>query len=94
VAVLVNDGSTTNVGLPSKNAKYLNSIRALKPGHRVRISLTGYYDQDKATIVPNPGKTKKGTSFAKNYSIQMSKTPDPSYSAPASDEITIEDIPF
>jgi hypothetical protein len=33
VAVLSNDGSISNIGFPAKNAKYMNSVKALKPGY-------------------------------------------------------------
>lgn len=96
VLVLENDGSITNIGLPGKNAKYTNTAKALKPGHRVRVTLAGFYDQDKGMLVDLPGKTKKGTSYAKSYTIQQSKEIDPNYNkvSTPSDEIDIEAIPF
>lgn len=100
VAVLDNDGSITNIWFPSKNAKYSNGVRALKVGHRVRVTLAWFYNQDSETIVPEAGKTKKGTSFAKSYTIQQSTNVDPSYVAMkdvvqvSKDQIDIEDLPF
>lgn len=96
VIVLENDGSITNVWLPAKNAKYSNTAKALKPGHRVRVTLAGFYNQDSGNIVDLPGKTKKGTSYAKNYTIAQSKEVDPTYNKPAkvTEDLETFDIPF
>lgn len=79
VAVLSTPNGSINVGLPSKNPRYSGGIKNLKVGHKVIIKLVGFYNQDKDELVPEPGKTKGGVNFAKNYSIQQSKLPDPSY---------------
>lgn len=65
-------------------------MKALKQGHQVEITLEGFYNQDKSELVSEPGKTKKGISFAKNYSIRQSKLPDPSFSATEIVEIAEE----
>lgn len=78
---LLTESGEQSVGLPWKNPRYVNSVKALKPGHQVEITLEGFYNQDKSELVSEPGKTKKGISFAKNYSIRQSKLPDPSYNA-------------
>ena len=45
-----------------------------------------------------PGKTKKGTNWAKNYSIKQSRTPNPNFMANMTAEpkagVAMEDIPF
>lgn len=98
VAVLSADGSTVNVGFPSKNPKYLNSVKALKPGHKVRVTLNGFYNQATGTMVDEPGKTKTGISFAKNYQILQSKLPDANYNPMTepkiSNELSVDDLPF
>lgn len=82
VAVLVDaDGIEQNVALPASNTRYVNQVKGLKVGHQVVITLEGFWNKDKSELVSEPGKTKGGLSFAKNYSIKQSKLPDPSYNA-------------
>ncbi len=78
------------VGLPSKNPRNSNSIQSLKIGHRACITLIGFYNQDKWEVVDQPGKTKLGMSFAKNYSFRQSKLPDPSFNK--LQPITVDDF--
>lgn len=87
------DGSETNVWFSTANPRYANSIRNMKAGHYVKVSLTGYYNQDTQTSVTEPGKTKKGMSFAKQYKFEMSKDPVAPV-APVTHEISIDDAPF
>lgn len=79
VAVLSTPQGNINVGIPSKNPRYSGGIKNLKVGHTALIELEGFYNQDKDELVSEPGKTKGGVNFAKNYKIQQSKLPDPSY---------------
>jgi hypothetical protein len=95
VAVLETSAGTINVGLPAANSRYLGAIRKLTPGHDVKISLEGYYNQDTEQLMDVPGKTKKGTNWAKNYSIKQSRTPNPNFMSNMTEpSISIDDTPF
>ena len=98
VAVLETAEGTINVWLPASNPRYLGAIRKLVPGHDVKITLEGYYNQDTGQLMDEPGKTKKGTNWAKNYSIKQSRVPNPKFmedmTAEPKSNISIEDIPF
>jgi len=82
VAELDTPEGVVYVGLPSKNTRYSNGIKNLKVGHKALITLDGFYNQDKGELGAEPGKTKLGMSFAKNYSIKQSKAPDPTWNQP------------
>lgn len=90
VAVLQTADWTVNVGLPASNPRYLWGIRKLIPWHNVRITLSWFFNQDTQTLSDVPWKTRKGTSFAKNYSILQSINPAPTAMQP----LTVEDTPF
>lgn len=96
VAVLETTEGTINVGLPASNPRYLGAIRKLVPGHDVKITLEGYYNQDTGTLMDEGGKTKKGTNWAKNYSIKQSRTPNPNFMKDVADNTfgPDSDIPF
>lgn len=92
VAELDTPEGVVYVGLSSKNPRYSNGIKNLKVGHDTLITLEGFYNQDKGELQSEPGKTKLGMSFAKNYSIKQSKLPDPSFNKPVS--VDDFDAPF
>lgn len=76
-------------GRTSENdTTYASILKKLPIGHKVVITFTGYYDGEKTVMVN--GKTKSGNNFAKNYSFQKSKLPDPSYNKMA--PVTVDDF--
>lgn len=90
------DGSVTNVGLPTSNPKYANGIKKLTPGHDVIITLEGFWNSDKGEMVDESGKTKKMKSFAKSYSIRQSKSQNPKWMQSVADSAfdNVPDAPF
>lgn len=87
VATLDTADGLINVGFPASNPKYKNGVKALKVGHDVLITLEGFWNQDKWELVTEAGKTKKGMSFAKSYSIKQSKNPNPNWKNPNMEEV-------
>lgn len=92
VATLDTPEGLINVWFPSSNAKYKSGVKALKVGHDVLVTLEGFWNQDKWELVTEPGKTKKGMSFAKSYSIKQSKNPNPNWKNPNMEEVTSSDV--
>lgn len=75
VAVIENDQWTHNVPLSGKNAMYVNTIKALRPGHVVSITLEWFWNGEAKKLENKPGKTKMGVSYAKSFRIQESAHP-------------------
>lgn len=91
VAIIETDTGTVNVGLPASNPRYDGAIRKFIPWHDVRITLTGFYNQTLDQVVSEPGKTKSGRSFARNFSIQQSSLINPKYNNNAQDMVSVFD---
>lgn len=75
VAVIENDQWVHNVPLSGKNPMYVNTIKALRPGHVVSITLEWFWNGEAKKLESKPGKTKVGVSYAKSFKIQESAHP-------------------